>query len=67
MRIASSSCLEMIGSETDGRLTTFGQDGQRIKQTSEKLAAQQEAANRLGEEGRGLKIACTAPWSAPSR
>lgn len=43
VRLREALRLELVGSETDGRLTTFGQDGQRIKAMQEQLSAQQEA------------------------
>lgn len=56
LRLGEALRLELVGSEADGRLTTFGQDGQRIKVTAEKLAAQQEA-DRAAVSAIGPQIA----------
>ncbi|MFO0757488.1 MAG: HlyD family efflux transporter periplasmic adaptor subunit [Byssovorax sp.] len=42
VRLGEALRLELVGSAGDSRLTTFGQDGQRIKVAHEKLSAQQE-------------------------
>ena len=43
VRLREALRLELVGSEADGKLTTFGQDGQRIKAMADKLSADQEA------------------------